>query len=80
MTLYVVQETFVMLLLLAALAVTTIICAVAFILFQEGMRRTLLWAKTGLARLPGLGSQVTVSKEAIVVCGPLKVSKSGLPD
>jgi hypothetical protein len=80
MRLYEVQEILVVLLLLAASAVTVFVFAVAFILFQEGIRRTLLWAKTRVARLPGLGSQGAVSKEPIAVCLPLKASKSGLPD
>ena len=80
MRLYVVQEILVVLLLFAASAVTVFVFAVAFILFQEGVRRSLHWAKTGVARLAGLGSQGTVSKEPIAVCLPLKVSKSGLPD
>jgi hypothetical protein len=53
MRLYSVQEILVVLLLLAASAVTVFVSAVAFILFQEGIRRCLLWAKAGIARLAG---------------------------
>jgi hypothetical protein len=66
MRLYAVQEVLVVLLLLAASAVTVFVSAVAFILFQEGIRRCLLWAKAGVARLAGLGSQdTTVSKNRL---------------
>jgi hypothetical protein len=80
MRLYLVQEILVVLLLLAASAVTVFVFAVAFILFQEGIRRTLLWVKTGVARLAGLRSQDVNSKEPIAARLPWKVSKSGLPD
>jgi hypothetical protein len=44
---YVVQEVLVVLFLLAASMVTILVLAVVFILFQEGIRRAALWARTG---------------------------------
>jgi hypothetical protein len=54
MNFYTVQEFLAVLLLLAVLTGTILVFAVAFILFQEGIRRAVLWAKTGVIRLAGL--------------------------
>ena len=49
--LYVVQEILVVLLLLAIPTVTVFVFVVAFILLQEGVRRAVLWAKSGVLRV-----------------------------
>jgi hypothetical protein len=50
--LYMVQEILVVLLLVAVSTVTILVLVVAVILFQEGIRRTALWAKSGLQMAP----------------------------
>jgi len=80
MKLYLVQEILVVLLLLAVSTVTIFILAAAFILFQEGIRRTVLWTKAGVARLVGLRPPDVVSEEPSVVRLPLEASKFALPD
>jgi hypothetical protein len=54
MDLYMVEEFLVVLFLLAVSTATILVFAVAFILFQEGIRRAVLWLKTGVMRLAGL--------------------------
>jgi hypothetical protein len=54
MNFYTVQEFLVVLLVLAVSTATILVFAVAFILFQEGIRRAVLLAKTGFIRLAGL--------------------------
>jgi hypothetical protein len=54
MNLYTVEEFLVVLLLLAVSTATILIFAVAFILFQEGIRRAVLSGRTGVKRLAGL--------------------------
>jgi hypothetical protein len=54
MNFYTVQEFLVVLFLLAVSTATILVFAVACILFQEGIRRAILWAKTGVMRLAGL--------------------------
>lgn len=54
MNFYTVQEFLVVLFLLAVSTATILVIAVAFILFQEGIRWAVLWAKTGVIRLAGL--------------------------
>jgi hypothetical protein len=51
MNLYMVQEFLGVLLLLAVSTATILVFAVAFILFQEGTRRAVHWAKTDVIRL-----------------------------
>jgi hypothetical protein len=46
--LYVVQEVLVVLLLVAITMMTALVFAVAFVLFQEGIRRTVLWTRTSV--------------------------------
>jgi len=48
MNLYLVQEVLGVLLVLAILMGTLLIFAIAFILFQEGMRRAARWARAGV--------------------------------
>ena len=48
MNLYTMQEFLGVLLVLAALTGTILVFAIVFILFQEGRRRAVCWAKTGL--------------------------------
>jgi hypothetical protein len=52
--LYVVQEVLVVLLLVAITMMTALVFAVAFVLFQEGIRRTVLWARTSVVPPAGL--------------------------
>jgi hypothetical protein len=54
MNFYTVQEFLAVLLLLAISTATILVFAVAFILFQEGIRRAVLWVKTGVIRLASL--------------------------
>jgi hypothetical protein len=54
---YVVQETLVVLFLVAVSTGTILVLAAAFILIQEGIRRTIQWTKIGLVRLAHLGPQ-----------------------
>lgn len=54
MNLYNFQEFLAVLLLLAVLTATILVFAVAFVLFQEGIRRAVLWAKTSVVRVVGL--------------------------
>jgi len=48
MTLYTLEEVLGVLLLLAVSMAAILVLAVACILFQEGIRRAVLWAKTGV--------------------------------
>lgn len=48
MNFYLVQEILGVLLVLAILMGTLLVFAIAFILFQEGMRRAVRWARTGV--------------------------------
>jgi hypothetical protein len=57
MKLYVVQEILAVLLLLAVPTVTILVFGVAFILVQEGVRRAVLWTRTGIVRLASLSPQ-----------------------
>lgn len=54
MNFYNLQEFLAVLLLLAVLTATILVFAVAFVLFQEGIRRAILWAKTSVVRVVGL--------------------------
>jgi hypothetical protein len=54
---YVVQEALVVLFLVAVSTGTILVLGVAFLLFQEGIRRTVQWTKIGLIRLAHLGTQ-----------------------
>jgi hypothetical protein len=55
--LYVVQEILVVLFAVAVSTVAILVLAVVFLLFQEGIRRTVSWTKLGLIRLAHLGPQ-----------------------
>jgi energy-converting hydrogenase Eha subunit E len=52
MNFYTFQEFLAVMLLLAVLMGTILVFAVVLILFQEGIRRAIFWAKTGVIR-PG---------------------------
>lgn len=54
MNVYIVQEFLAVLVLLAVSAAAILVFAFAFILFQEGIRRAAIWAKTDVIRLAGL--------------------------
>jgi hypothetical protein len=54
MTFYTVQEFLAVLLLLAVLTAIILVFAVGIVLFQEGIRRAALWAKTSVVRVVGL--------------------------
>jgi hypothetical protein len=54
MNFYNVQEFLAVLLLLAVLTAIVLIFAVGIVLFQEGIRRAALWAKTSVVRVVGL--------------------------
>lgn len=54
MNLFMVQEFLVVLLVLAVSMATILAFAIAFILVQEGIRRAVRWAKTGVMPLEGL--------------------------
>jgi hypothetical protein len=54
MNLYSILEYLELLLLLAVTTATILVLAVAFVLLHEGIRRVVLWAKTGDMRRPGL--------------------------
>ncbi len=54
---YVVQEALVVLFLVAVSTGTILVLAIAFLLFQEGIRRTVQWTKIGLILLARLGPQ-----------------------
>jgi hypothetical protein len=64
--LYVVQEVLVVLLLAAITMMTILVFAVGFVLFQEGIRRTVLWAKTSVVRPVGLNHGPVGSQGPIV--------------
>jgi len=55
--LYAMQEFFGVLVLLAAFIGTMLVFGIAFILFQEGIRRVVHGAKTGVAPLKGLSAK-----------------------
>jgi hypothetical protein len=57
MSLYIAQEFLGVLLLLAGLVGTILVFGIAFILFHEGMRRTLRIAKTHVKPLAGLSAK-----------------------
>lgn len=54
MNFYTVQEFLAVLLLLAVLTAIILVFAVGIVLFQEGIRRAVLWAKTSVVRVVGL--------------------------
>ena len=57
MILYTVEECLGVLLVLAILMGTILVFGILFILCQEGIRRAVRWAKTGVMPLEGLGPQ-----------------------
>lgn len=54
MNFYNVQEFLAVLLLLAVLTAIILVFSVGIVLFQEGIRRAALWAKTSFVRVVGL--------------------------
>ena len=48
---YLVQEVFVVMLLIAITVAALLLLLVAFVLVQEGMRRPVLWMKSGMQRI-----------------------------
>ena len=54
MNFYTVQEFLAVLLMLAVLTAITLVFAVGIVLFQEGIRRAVLWVKTSVVRVVGL--------------------------
>src|SRR5271170_2773026 len=48
---YMVQEVFVVMLLIAITVAALLLLLVAIVLFQEGMRRPALWMKSGMQRI-----------------------------
>jgi uncharacterized membrane protein len=55
--LYIVREFLAVLFLVAVSTGTILVLAVAFLLFQEGIQRTVQWTKIGLVRPTHLGPQ-----------------------
>ncbi|SRR6266436_2017876 len=51
MVYFMAQEAIVVMLLIAILVAVSLLFLVAFILFQEGIRRAILWTTTGIGRL-----------------------------
>jgi len=54
MTYFMAQEAIVVMLLIAILVAVILLFVVAFVLFQEGIRRAILWTTTGIGRLAKL--------------------------
>jgi len=75
--LYIVQELLVVPLLVGVLITTIFLIAIAFILFQEGIRRTATWAKIGLMRLANLGLQEPMRPLAITTQAAQTCPRSG---
>jgi hypothetical protein len=71
MVYFMVQEALVVMLLIAITVVVLWLFLVAFVLFQEGIRRAVLWVKTGIAQL-ALLSQRRVSPPDPTIPPPLQ--------
>jgi hypothetical protein len=63
---YLTQEIFVVLLLVALSMMVILVIAVAFVLFQEGIRRAILWGKIGFVRLARLSHRHVSPPESII--------------
>jgi hypothetical protein len=63
MVYFMVQEALVVMLLIAITVVALWLFLVAFVLFQEGIRRAVLWTKNGIVRLALLSQRRVGSSE-----------------
>jgi hypothetical protein len=62
---YMVQEVFVVMLLIAITVAALLLLLVAIVLFQEGMRRPALWMKSGMQRIVKLSHRHVSPPDAL---------------
>jgi len=62
--LYLAEEAFIVLIVVAAMLMVALLLAISFVLFSEGARFGFLWLKAKAARIAGMGHDQLAHREA----------------
>ena len=65
LTLYLAEEAFIVLVVVAAMLMVALLLAIGFVLFSEGARFGFLWLKAKVARIGGMGRDQLAHREAV---------------
>ena len=70
LSLYLAEEAFIVLVVVAAMLMVALLLAIGFVLFSEGARFGFLWLRVKVARIAGMGHDQLAHREAVANPSP----------